>query len=768
MERWPGRRGRGRSAVAALPGARPVFGGRISSFATIARDWIVERLAEEAELGRPALWLPVFFGIGVAVYFAAAREPALWAALALSVAAAGLVFLARSRFLMLGLALGVAAATGGFLAAKVATLRAEAPSLQRPSRADVVGRVSSVEPRQQGRRRVTLAVERFGSLDDYARPKKLRVTLGAKPDFTAGDRISLTAYWRPTDGPVRPGGYDFARVAYFQGLGGSAFAPSNVKTLGRAEAEGFWSEASAALQRLRERLTRRVSTAIGGPEGTVAAALVTGVQGPIPQATEDELRAAGLSHILSISGLHMALIAGTLFWLARAALALFPAAALRWPVKGISAAIALAGATFYLALSGAEVATQRSYIMIAIAFLAILVGRPALAPRNFALAGLIVLALTPDALLGPSFQMSFAAVAALVAWFETRRERPPAPPAETRTGRLWRYVATAAVLAVVTTLIAGLATAPFAAYHFHRVTPFALAGNALATPLLSLVVMPSVVGGLLFAPLGLDGPWWDLMGLGLKGVLAVARMVASWPGSERSVPAFGEGALILFAGGLAWLCLWRTALRWAGAPALGAALALAAFPARPDIVIDASGRSLAARGPDGRLLLVNEKASSFAARVWLAADAAPVPEKSAATDVRCDDYGCVAPLAGGGVVALVRDARAFDEDCRVAALVVTSLVAPAACSETAAVVDRRALDATGALELTRDGASFRAVPARAPAGKRPWERRSADAPPDGAVRLTFAPVPAATEREPEAEAPVDPTEIVEDASIPEE
>jgi competence protein ComEC len=744
----PHRRRDGRAA--ALPGAATAA-PRLRPLLDRLGTWLRARLAEEADLGRPALWTPVAFGTGVAIYFAAAREPELWAAVSAFALACIGVGAARKRFVALGLALALAAAAGGFLAAKLAATRAEAPVLSRGMRAELTGRVLLVEPRSAGRRRVTVAVERFGALGQGERPEKARVTMGAAPVLTAGDRVSLEAYWRPPEGPVRPGGYDFARVAFFAGIGATAFAPKNVRNLGPADAQGF----DSALQRLRERLTARVSSSIGGPEGAVAAALVTGVQGPIPQSTEDDLRAAGLAHILSISGLHMALIAGTLFWVVRAALALAPAAALRWPVKAIAAGAALAGATFYLALSGAEVATQRSWIMIAIALGAVLVGRPALAPRNLALAALVVLALSPEAMLGPSFQMSFAAVAALLAWFEARRDRPPDPRPETGWGRALRVVATAATIAVATTLIAGLATAPFAAYHFHRVTPYALAGNALATPLLSLIVMPAVVGGLAFMPFGLDGPWWWLMGRGLNGVLEIARAVASWPGSERFAPAFGEAALVLFAVGIAWLCLWRTALRWASVPILAAALALAAFPARPDVVIDRSGRSLAARGPDGRLALAGARPSAFASRVWLAADAAPT---GAAPSARCDQYGCIAALAGGGIVSLVLDARAFEEDCRRAALIVTPLAAPAACSEHAAVVDRSALAATGALSLFRDGPSFTALAARDPSGVRPWTgSRAAGPSPDDALRLVFAPAAPATAR-PANKRSVDPTD----------
>jgi competence protein ComEC len=720
MERGPERRSRPRARAAALPGTRAVGGG-FPAWGDWALGWIGARLAEEAEAGRPALWFPVAFGAGVAVYFAAAHEPELWATALLFGLGAASVALARRRFLTLGLALAFAAASGGFLAGKLATLRADAPALAFAQRAELQGRIETIEPRIRGQRRLTVLVERLGALAPEATPRRVRVTLPRAPALAAGDRVSLSAFWRPPQGPVRPGGYDFGRVAFFEGIGATGMQARDVRVLPAEVDPPLASRLWAALQRLRGRLTERITASVGGPEGTVAAALVTGMQGPIPDAVDRDLRAAGLAHILSISGLHMALVAGTLFWVTRAALALSQRAALRWPIKAISAAVALAGATFYLALSGAEVATQRSYLMIAIVFIAIMAGRPAVTPRNLAIAALTVLALTPEAMLGPSFQMSFAAVAALIAWFETRRDRPrdPAPPSAF--GRALRFVAAASALALVTTLLAGLATAPFAAYHFHRMTPYALAGNALATPLISLLVMPSVVGGLLFAPLGLDGPWWAAMGLGLKGVLAIASAVASWPGSERFAPAFGEAALSLFAFGIVWLCLWRTALRWLGAPVLALALALAAWPAQPDVAIEPLGRSMAVRGPDGRLAIAGAPSGSFAAKVWLAADGdEPPPRAAPAGDVRCDSLGCVAPLLGGGVAALVWDLRAFEEDCRRATLVVTRLEAPKGCDETAVVIDRRTLAATGALSLTRDGAIFRGVAARDPSGRRPW------------------------------------------------
>ena len=758
MAEQPGRPKRGRAGAAAIPEDRAAGSDRAAmAWGRAASARLSALLAEEAEAGRPALWLPVAFGCGAAIYFSAGREPELWASAAPLGLGLGLLWLARGKFLALWLALGLTFGGAGFLAGKLATVRAEAPTLERPLRGEVVGRVLFVEPRARGMRRLTIAPERFITLAARDMPARVRVTARADPPLAAGDRIALTALWRPPEGPVRPGGYDFARVAFFEQIGATGYGAKDIRIL-PASPGGFMSNAAARLERLRADLTARISAAVGGPEGAVAAALVTGVQGPIPPSVSDDLRAAGLSHILSISGLHMALVAGTLFWFARALLALSQRAALSLPVKEIGAAVALAGATFYLALSGAEVATQRSYVMIAVALLAVMIGRPALAPRNFALAGLLVTAWTPEALLGPSFQMSFAAVAGLVAWFETRRDLPPAPPPASRGAALMRRLRRAATLAVMTTLVAGLATAPFAAYHFQRLTPYALAGNGLAEPLVGLVVMPAAIAGLLCAPLGLDAIWWRIMGLGLQGVLAVAHEVASWPGAERNVVAFGPGALGLFALGVAWLCLWRTALRWGGVPILGAALALAAFPARPDVVIDASGRALAARAPDGGLALVGASPGRFAAKVWFAADGSPAPTRDAARDVRCDAYGCTAPLAGGGVVALSWDPRGLEEDCRRAALVVTRLDAPAACAETVAVVDRRILAATGALSLTRSGDGFSGVAALDPAGSRPWTRQPRTPPPAAAARLAFAPTAPVKDIRPP---PVDPTDATE-------
>ena len=303
----------------------------------------------------------------------------------------------------------------------------------------------------------------------------------------------------------------------------------------------------------------------------------------------DDLRASGLYHIVSISGLHMVLAAGVFFWLGRAVLALLPGVAERKPIKKWSAGLAMAGATAYCIFSGSEVATERSLIMTLVLLGAVLFDRPALSMRNLAIAAILVLAAAePETMAGPSFQMSFAAVAAMIAAHEWWLSLPlKAREPGGWGGILLRRIGIAIAGSVMTTLIASLATGPFAAYHFQRINPYGLIGNALAIPFVSLIVMPAAVAGTLLMPFGLDGPVWRLMGAGSGAVLDVAAWVALIDGSVRGVRAFPIEILLWMAGGFVVLVLVRTPLRLVGLAAMVIA-SLAAARARPPDVVDRS------------------------------------------------------------------------------------------------------------------------------------------------------------------------------------
>jgi len=404
-------------------------------------------------------------------------------------------------------------------------------------------------------------------------------------------------------------------------------------------------------------------------------------------------------HIVSISGLHMVPAAGTFFWLVRALLALTPSVALLWPVKKIAAVAAMIGATIYCVFSGSDVATERSLIMTLVMFGAVLADRPALSIRNLSIAALIVLAREPEALLGPSFQMSFGAVAAMMAlvplMHRQRAERGSVALAE----RGLRWAGQAMLGLVTTTLVASIATAPFAAYHFQSLNPYGLIGNALALPLVSLVVMPSAVLGVLAYPFGLDRPVWQVMGAAVEQVLEVSAWVGGFSGSTIVVPALGVGALAVLSLGLLVLTIPASALRWLAVFPAGAGLAFAVVPHRYDIFIDREGAGAAIRNGNGRLALVG-RPSDFVVEQWLRADGdgRDSNDPSLRRGTRCDSAGCVVLTGHGRPIAFVQDYAAFEEDCRRASVIITRLQAPPTCRPPL-LLDRGALRARGATTL---------------------------------------------------------------------
>jgi competence protein ComEC len=407
----------------------------------------------------------------------------------------------------------------------------------------------------------------------------------------------------------------------------------------------------------------------------------------------------------------------------RALLALSPTLAMRHAIKKWAALAALIAAFFYLLLSGSEVATQRSFIMTAIVLIAVMVDRSALTMRNLSLAALGVMLLAPEAVVHPSFQMSFAATLALIATYERGLPWTTAG-ADTSFGArvaLWGGREIAAL--ILASLVAGLATTPYAAYHFHRVAPYGVLANLLAMPIISVWAMPAGLLALLALPFGFDAPLWRLMGLGIDWMIFVALFVANLPGAVGRMAAFGTGPLLLCTAGLVLLGLLRSPLRWSGAIVVAAATLWAIRAPLPDVFVSDRGDTVAVRGPSGRLAVMRTTGSDgFAVREWLSADAdARNPSDPALREgVNCDDIGCVARLADGTIVALPFAAEAFAEDCRRAALVVSQRTAPPACA--AAKVDRGVWPRTGASVLYRKGKEWETVAAYPPGYDRPWAK----------------------------------------------
>jgi competence protein ComEC len=386
---------------------------------------------------------------------------------------------------------------------------------------------------------------------------------------------------------------------------------------------------------------------------------------------------------------------------------------------------ALIAATFYLLLSGAEVATQRSYIMTAIVLLGVMLDRPTLTFRTLAVAAIAVLLLAPQAVVHPSFQMSFAATLALVAAYQNGL--PWHANGNTSLGtRIMLWGAREVVGLLLASLVAGLATTLYAAYHFHRLAPYGVIANLLAMPVVSAAVMPMGILGVLAMPFGFDSVFWQLMGDGIDWMIRVALWVNSLPGAVGRIQAFGPGPLLVGTAGLLLVCLFRTPLRWSGGVLVIAGGLWAISTPRPDVLVAGDGQAAVVRGSDGRLAVIHSGRDTFAIKEWLAADAdARTPkDPSLGNGVTCDAIGCVGRLRDGRVVSMARAVEAFAEDCARAAIVVSQREAPPTkCAAT--LVDRKTWHTHGAVALRWVDDHFEQSVTHPPNHERPWTQRPA-------------------------------------------
>lgn len=685
-----------------------------------------ERLAQAflAESDRWFLWIPVLFAAGIGVYFALDNEPSGLIAIAGVTAAAGLVLLTRRCPALWALSLAALCAALGFADIKLRATTLATPMLARDSRAVTVkGWVERAEPRLPTGYRLTLRVIAIDGLREPVKLNRVRVTSRFEPAPGAGSAVRVRAVLRPVPQPVQPGGFDFARKIWFAGIGAVGFSLAAPKPLENAPDPGVLLKTRGAIHSLRQKVDSRIRAVIAGETGAIASALVTGERGRIPEETLRALRHSGLAHVLAISGLHMALMAGTLYWLARAGMALVPSLALRAPIKKIAAIVALSGGGFYLALSGAGIATQRAFLMMAILFLAILLDRPALTLRNVALAAIVVLAMFPESVFDVSFQMSFAAAAALVAVYErwSQRARPPvSQSAKSRFARRVLYYFSGIAL---TTVVAGIAVAPFAAFHFHKLAQYSLIANLATMPLFTLSVMPMALATLLAMPLGLE--YWPLqaMAAGIEAIVAIAAAVSAWPGSVVRVAAMPDFSLAALTLGGLWIILWRGRWRFAGLLFAAAGLAAAGQLPKPDMLITSDGALVAVRADADRLAAIAGRKGDYSLERWLAADGDDRTARLARTSdaFTCDAAACVATIRGKAV-AWIKHPSALGEECERADIVVAQFPLGKRCKGARVSIDRLELLKQGAQALYLDGQSIVKKSVARARGNRPWTR----------------------------------------------
>lgn len=616
------------------------------------------------DLSMPSIWTPVFIGIGVGAYFGLKSEPAFAVGVTAFALCAVLVAVSRKYRSVWA---AVLLAIFGFVAADWRTERVQTPILDRDIGIRAIdGRVYSVE-RSSDRERLVIDVQSIAGINRQSTPKRVRVTWrGDRSLVAAGDQITVRAGLSPPPPPAAPGNFDFGRQLYFQSIGAVGFAVTTPVSTGSENKNTFRTR----IENIRSGLTNKIITAAPGQGGAIVAAVVTGKREAISEQSRAALRDAGLAHLLAISGLHMGLATGLVFFAVRAALAAIEPVAIRFPIKKFAAAAALLSGLTYLLLSGAAWSPRRAFIMTSVFFLAILFDRRAFSLRNVAIAATIILVTTPEALVHPGFQMSFAAVTALIAIYEWWN-RVADPLRDFSIGaRLRRYASGVAI----TDLVSSMATAPFALFHFNRVAVFSLAANFVSMPLMGFWIMPAAVIGLLLTPFGLDAPAWVVAARGVDVVLAIGAEVSSWPGAVSVTPQWPTAALIAITAGGLWFCLARSPLRLVGMLGVPIAALLVASSPTPTLFVSASGKNIgvvASVEGERQIIPYSKRRDKFAVRVWNEAIGAdpPLDNRTVPAFGACDRAGCSA-TANGSHIAVINQSIALAEDCARADIVI--------------------------------------------------------------------------------------------------
>lgn len=582
----------------------------------------------EAERERWVLWLPVLFATGIGIYFALPQEPSMWLTLAVIELTLLAVWLARHQAKPLWLLAGWGVMLAGFTNIQLkAIYLSETPQVKNEDKLYLQGRVVAADINYRGNQRLVL--ENMKDYDGNSVAGCYKLTLTSKSSRAGvGDCVEMIATVRPHIHAVAVGAYQLDRKAYFEGLTGGGFISSRVLPAVCEQKPGaglLWAEGVSGL---RQGIVNRINRVLPRDEAGIAAAIVAGERGGISRKITENYRDSGLAHFLSISGLHMSMVAGMMFFLVRLAMALVPAWSLRYDAKKTAALFAILMSFVYLQISGAEIPSQRAFIMTFIVLLGVLFARQAISMRMLGWAALIVLIVSPQALIGASFQMSFAAVAALIAFYECyagslhRFLTGSNGQDITLPGRVMRILWAYFIGIMVSDFVASLATLPFAIYHFNRIAVFTTLTNLLAGPIIGFVIMPFVLAALLLMPLGLD--YWPLklVGAGIDLVNRITSYVAGLPEAAYQVMSMPLWGLLLIVYGALWVCIWQRKWRGWGFVLIAAGLMSIWTVKVPDVMADADGEVFAVRDESGKMVILPTRGNNYLKKVWLEKTAA--------------------------------------------------------------------------------------------------------------------------------------------------
>ncbi len=652
-----------------LPAPLPGFGALIAA-------WLLEQAALQKD--RLFLWLPVFLAFGIGFYFALPSEPPVVLGIFAVAVPFCLAFLLapqrEASRVNYAAWLGVCALllmACGFLAAQCRTAMVDAPMIVKQTRPlDVEGTIAAIEDLGETEgSRILLSHLKIEKLFPKDTPHYVRLKLRKSENIAVGQRVKVLAVLNPPSPPSIPDGFDFQRYAYFKQIGAVGFIFNAPEILQNAPPHGF----DAMTEGLRDTIARRVEAAVPYPQAGVIMALMVGKRAAIDEDNLEAIRDSGLAHMLAISGLHVGLFSAVFFFFSRFIMAAIPGFALRHPIKKYAAVIGMVAAFAYMLLAGSTIPAQRAMMMSGVVFLAIIFDRSAISLRLVALAAFAVLLLAPDSLMSASFQMSFAAVSALIVFYDVLR------PYWSRwhTGASWPRRAALYFLGVCfTTVIASMATAPFALFHFQKLAAYSLLSNFIAVPLLAFVIMPMAVASLLLMPLGLERFPLSLMSTGVEGMLDIAHWTAALEGSVLHVSQWPAAGLLWIVAGALVIMLVRGKLKALAVLPLSLGVIAIAAAHTPDILVSASHDLVGYSAGRGQWAVSTRRREKFIRENWEslygmeegAAEGWPA-EGQKASGLICGRLGCHVQR-GGYKIAFSRSPLSLAEDCNWADILV--------------------------------------------------------------------------------------------------
>ncbi len=663
-----------------------------------------------------APWFAVAFALGIAAWFVADNR---WQwlgfmAVALAIALGALALMredGRYPFMRQALAAVALAAAAGCGTVWTKSALVGTPAIARPTVGDVYGRViARQEQPAYDRVRLTIAMREAVT----GRPIKVRINVPLEKDTALaheGALVRVKARLVPPAPPMLPGSYDFARAAWFAGLSATGTALSPVEVIAVGSGDG------KRLAQLQRRISDHAHAQIPGSAGGIAAAFSSGDRGGIAKADEDAMRAAGVTHLLSVSGLHVSAVIITTYFFAIRLLALWPWLALRYRLPLIAAGTSALTGIGYTLLTGAEVPTVRSCIGALLVLGALAMGREALSMRMLAVAAFLVMLLWPEAVVGPSFQLSFGSVMAIIALHGSDPMRRFLAPREEP---WWVRGLRLITMLLITGVVIELALMPMLLFHFHRSGVYGALVNVMAIPLTTFISMPLIALAFLFDAVGAGAPFWWLAGQSLNFLLAMARWVAAQPGAVTHLPAMGQAGFALFLGGSLWLALWRGRVRlWGLLPvALGSVNLALISP--PDLLISGDGRHVGITGLAGdELVVLRETRSNY-----LRENLTEIAGMDGATRLiddwpgaRCTPEFCTLDVIGGGRTWRLLMARGQERvplgdlvaACERSDIVIAARRLPFVCRPALLKADRAMLDRTGGMTIDFGTGQIRTV-----------------------------------------------------------